>query len=689
MQEFLRTHPKTRWAGLTVLVVLFALVVGLSLVDWNMLRGPLAREITAKTGRPAAIHGDLRVHLWSWNPSAEVDGLEVKNPSWADRPVMFEAKRIIVSVSLGRLLRGQIVLPGLSLIGPTINLERDATGRASWEFGTRSGVPKHDTKPAKLPVIRRLTIDGGEVHVVDRIRKLTFGGTLVAGEQAGQHDDDAFKLRCAGSLNAKPFGLEADGGPLLDLEPSKPYSFSARLTASDIKLDTHVTVRKPFDLSALDVRFVVSGDDLADVYYLTGLALPNTPKYRLAATLTVDGTRFKVDDLKGTLGTSDLSGKMDVQTAGERPKLTADLMSNTLDIADLAPILGQRAPKADRLSSGTAGAAAPSHAAASHAAASHASVSNTADSHAAPSNAAVDSGAGRLLPDADLQVKRVRGMDADVSYIAAAVKAPKVPVKSFRLHVVLEGGMLTIDPLSFVLDQGQLTGRVQIDARRDDPTSDVDMRIDGINLGEFKSAAMKEAPLDGTLLGRFKFHGVGSSVHKFAASSDGAMSVVIPNGRINEAIAELTGINVLQGLGLLFSKEQKMADIRCGIVDFKDHDGTLDTTTVYVDTSNVLITGRGDINLGNEGIDVSLQGDPKKLRFVRLRAPIALGGTLLHPAVGINVPKLAVQAGAAAALGTLLTPAAAALAFVDPGLAKDKDCSTVLEQAHAGVADST
>jgi hypothetical protein len=39
----------------------------------------------------------------------------------------------------------------------------------------------------------------------------------------------------------------------------------------------------------------------------------------------------------------------------------------------------------------------------------------------------------------------------------------------------------------------------------------------------------------------------------------------------------------------------------------------------------------------------------------------------------------------AAALGTLLTPVAAALAFIDPGLAKNKDCSNVLAEAAAGV----
>ena len=78
--------------------------------------------------------------------------------------------------------------------------------------------------------------------------------------------------------------MDANGGPLFNLEPSKPYEFEAKITASDINLEAQVNVLKPFDLSDLDVKFALSGHDLADVYYLTGLALPNTPGYHLAAT---------------------------------------------------------------------------------------------------------------------------------------------------------------------------------------------------------------------------------------------------------------------------------------------------------------------------------------------------------------------------------------------------------------------
>jgi uncharacterized protein involved in outer membrane biogenesis len=688
MPQFLQTnsfheHKKIKWMaiilGLTMLIV--ALV--LAFFDWNAFRPTLARMITEKTGRAASIDGDLKVHLFSWTPSAEINDVKLGNPSWAQRKTMFEAKRITVSVSLGRLLRGQIVLPLIDLDGPTIDLERDSKGRASWELGTAEGKPTHEDKPTKLPTIQRLTIEDGRLRVVDLIRKLTFSGSLVAADrsgshdQSGSHDEAAFKIRSSGTLNAKPFRLDANGGPLLDLTPDKPYSFSTHLTASDIDLETHVTVPKPFDLSLLDFKFIVSGNDLADVFYLTGLALPNTPKYRLSASVHLDGSKYTADDFKGSLGTSDIAGKFQVTTGGARPKLTAKLSSHTLNIVDLAPTLGETAPPAESLSAANT-AAKPKTAAPPTQAA-------TAQSNDAPSNAPPTTNDGRLLPDADLQVNRVRGMDADVTYAAASVTAPKLPMKEVNFHLVLKDGVLTLDPLSFVLDAGKFAGKVQIDARSDVPVTDIDMRLDQVDLAQFKSATMKQAPLSGTLSGRFNFHGAGASVHKLAADSDGAVSVVIPHGQINDAIAELTGINVLKGLGLLLSKDAGQTDIRCGIVDFKDHQGSLDTTTVYIDTTNVLITGRGKLDLGAEKIDLDLQGDPKKIRLLRLRSPISLHGTFLHPAVGIEAGKLAEQIGIAAAIGAVLTPAAAALAFIDPGLAKDKDCSSLMAQAAAGV----
>lgn len=315
------------------------------------------------------------------------------------------------------------------------------------------------------------------------------------------------------------------------------------------------------------------------------------------------------------------------------------------------------------------------------------SLQNSAPTGGATPPAAPAPPADHLFPDADLQVGRVRAMDADVTYHANSVVAPKLPMKEVDFHLQLHDGVLRLDPLSFVLDTGKFSGSVAIDARKNVPETTIDMGIDNVDLGQFKSASAKQPPLDGSLVGRLKIHGFGTSVHKLASTADGSISVALPQGQMNNALAELTGINVIKGLGLLLSEKQKDTQIRCGIVDFQAQQGMLDSKSVFIDTTNVLITGRGDIDLKDEKLNLTLQGDPKKIRLLRLRSPITLHGTLLHPAVGVKVDRLIAQTGIAVALGTLLTPAAAALALIDPGLAKNKDCSAVLAQAHEDVTD--
>jgi uncharacterized protein involved in outer membrane biogenesis len=117
------------------------------------------------------------------------------------------------------------------------------------------------------------------------------------------------------------------------------------------------------------------------------------------------------------------------------------------------------------------------------------------------------------------------------------------------------------------------------------------------------------------------------------------------------------------------------------VAKFQVEQGQLDAKTMVLDTTNILITGRGGINLATERLDLSLHGDPKKVRLVRLRSPIRVGGSLSKPQVGIKPDKALLQAGTGTVLGTLLTPIAAILAFVDPGLAKDADCSALVAQA--------
>ena len=266
----------------------------------------------------------------------------------------------------------------------------------------------------------------------------------------------------------------------------------------------------------------------------------------------------------------------------------------------------------------------------------------------------------------------MRGMDADVTFNAQSVISPKVPLKHVRFHLLLNDGVLRMDPLSFAMSQGQFAGSVQIDTSATVPVSDIDMKLKDIDLAQFGSTGGKDPPLEGLLAGRVKLHGTGESVHKFASSANGSVNLVIPHGQIRALFAELTGINVARGLGLLLAKDQQKTELRCGVAAFEADSGQLTAKTIVMDTSNVLITGGGDINLENEQIDLAVQGDPKKFRMLRVRTPIKVGGTFLKPHVGVEPVKTILQAGAGTVLATLLTPVAAVLAFIDPGTCQER-----------------
>ena len=661
MNEFLRKHVIFKWTVISVAGFVAVLVIALALFDWNVLRAPLARLISAKTGFPTSIDGNLSAHIWSWDPLFRVEDLSIENRQWPGRQKILSVKSITVQVSLGRLLLGNLVLPRMELDSPIVNLERDGAGRANWSPESSSSAPANAS--LHIPAIRRLIIRDGKIHMVDRVRKLRLDGTLAADERAKTKDDAAFQLRCTGSLNERPFSFHADGGPLINVDPNEPYTFTVDARAADISLALQASIPKPFDLAAYQAKFVLSGADLADAYYLTNLALPNSSSYRLQGTLQHHGDIFQIDDFRGTVGSSDLSGKLSVTVGKVRPKLLADLTSTRLNIADLAPAVGRGLPVKQSMTASGAGR----------------SVGNTASK--AQADAAAASQTGWLLPDADLQVNRVRGMDADVKFKAQSVVSAKVPLRHLQFHLILQDGVLNLDPLSFALPEGQMAGTVRINAAPAMPVSDIDMRLQSIDLAQFKGASANAPPLEGTMAGRIKLHGTGESVHKFASSADGSLSIVVPHGQIRAALAELMGINVARGLGLLLTKNQQQSELRCGVAAFQADQGHLYAKTIVMDTTNVLVTGHGGVDLRNERLDLALQGNSKKFRLLHLQSPVKVEGTLENPKVGIDAGKTLLQAGEGTVLGALLTPIAAVLAFIDVGLAKNADCSALLAQA--------
>jgi uncharacterized protein involved in outer membrane biogenesis len=643
-------RPWHAWAGGFTFVVAAALIFFLFYFDWNWFKHPLERLLSRDSGRIVRIDGNLNAHLFAWEPTATVDGLVVSNPPWAPPGNTAQIKRLTIQTRLLSLFAGMPDLLRVDLENPQFDFLRDAQGRATWEFGKTAAV---NAQPPDLPPIRQFVIKNGQIHLTDLKRKMILEGTISSRENA-QGPGSAFQLEGRGTMNGKPFLMHVLGGPLLNIDRATPYDFDMQVVAGTTQVAAQGSVTHPFNLRVLSAAVTFSGPNLADLYFLTGLALPGTPPYRVKAQLSRDGARTTLSGLSGTVGRSDVQGTTTVDRSSGRPYVTADLKSHALYFTDLGPLFGSRAP-----------------AAATRAAAIKAQVSVAASSEAAKQQ----TDASHLLPDTQLPIDRIRQMDADVAFHADRVVSTDFPLRNLDLKLKLDHGVLSVDPVSMALAVGKLAGKVRIDARNVVPEIDIDARLQDVNLQQF---VIDGSSLQGTMEARAVLHSRGDSVHRVAAAADGKFTAVVPRGLVGNHFAELLGIDVDRAF--LFNSKGDTT-MRCAIADFQAHDGTLTARNFLFDSDVVKATGTGTVNLGDETLALEIMGAPKKFTLFRLRAPIEVSGPWQHPKVGLKYGAIAMQAAASIALGVLATPLAAILPFVDPGLAKNADCTAVVTGA--------
>jgi len=632
-------------------VLILGIILFLTAFDWNWLRGPVGAIASARLSRTVTIAGNLEIHPWSLRPRLEANDIRIAQPGWLKSGGdMARIGRIVVQVEVPPLFAGRTVLPRLEIVRPRINLVRRADGRANWTFGSggKSG--------ARLPAIRHFTIIDGQLALKDARRGTTFSGRVYTDETMGGAGRGLFTLRGEGRLNGARFLADITGDPLLNISPDRPWPFRADVRAGATHIVADARILKPFNLGAYDGEVTITGADLNDLYALTGLALPNTPPYRLKARPHRRGTLYRVEKAAGRIGDSDVAGTLSVQTRGERPFLTADLRSHRLDFDDLGSLFGG-APSIRK--------------------------GETASPEQAATAGRMQA-ARRIFPDATLQVERIRAMDAKVVYRAETVNAPGLPLTQVRLDLALKDGVLTADPVAVTLRRGAVPGLVRLDARGDTPRTDLDLRLTGARIEDWITVKSAGRPaIEGRIVARARLTGYGNSVRKAAGSAGGTLTVVAPSGQMRQAFAELLGVNLFRGLFLLLSEDPRQTPIRCAVADFRVTDGVARANRIIVDTGVVRLQGSGSVNLKTERVNLTFEGKSKKPRLLRLFIPIKVEGPLTRPGIDLQTGDAVAQGGVAAALATMLTPLAAILPFVEPGLAKDANCAALVAEGRA------
>ncbi|HID8926461.1 TPA: HAMP domain-containing protein [Klebsiella pneumoniae] len=102
--------------------------------------------------------------------------------------------------------------------------------------------------------------------------------------------------------------------------------------------------------------------------------------------------------------------------------------------------------------------------------------------------------------------------------------------------------------------------------------------------------------------------------------------------------------------------------------------------TVARPQSAALINVTGTASFASEQLDLTIDPESKGFRVITLRSPLYVRGTFKSPQAGVKAGPLIVRGAVAAALATLVTPAAALLALISPAEGDSNQCRTILSQ---------
>ena len=402
---------------------------------------------------------------------------------------------------------------------------------------------------------------------------------------------------------------------------------------------------------ALKGTITARGQNLKDIAEIAGAAAPDTPPFNLKGALSVQNQTWSVEDLKGRMGESDLSGVVRINLAQKKPFLTVALKSAKLDFDDMGVVFGipTGVDKGEALNA----------------------EQKRANAEFAKS--------ARLIPDAELDFTRLAAVNADIDFVATKVVDAPVGISSLDLKGTLRDSVLDFERAKVTSGSGDLDAKIHLDARKDPATTKATGKLSNVAITQFAPNNL----IRGTLNGRFALSFTGSGFRDAAATSTGEAGVWSNNSELSKFATEGAGLDVGEILLLLISEDKNRPEFipsRCLAANIAFKNGQATLQPAVIENKDSLVAATGGVNLKTEAMDIQIFAKPHDVSVGTISGDIKLGGTLRNPTFEALNEETLLQAAASALLSSI-TGALAILPFVQPGGEPDAPCAMLLADA--------
>jgi uncharacterized protein involved in outer membrane biogenesis len=596
------------------------LFLGLGAFPWGWLRGPVERRLSGLVGKPATVGSIERLDYFSFHPRLLVRDIRVPEPAWAGSGELATVRALRVRFAVLPLLAGRFRPEELRVEGARLRLVRTRDGRKSWTRNTGGG----DGGSGSGPGLGELTVADSRIIYLDARRDRSFDLAFAS---------DALGLRAdgRGMIRGAPVTVRVRAAPV---SVDGRWPFIAGIDGREVGMVAEGAMDRPLDFGHFDARIRAHGNDLKMVDAIIEAGLFGTQPVRLAADVRRDRPLWKIRALTGTIGRSDIDGQAVIAKRNGRTRIDGSIRSRNFDFDDLTSDEGRRKAAAERARLGP-----------------------------------------RILPGTRINLTKLARTDGRLEVRADRLLwSDPLPLRALSATLVLDHSRLTVEPLTFTLPHGTLSGRMQSDQRggRTTPVLDADLRIEDGRATDF----FPNGAVDAVLTGHIRLQGPGDTIRAALGKSGGSIGLVARDGVIPARMAAILGADV--GRAITTDKD-KLATLRCAVARFDVKDGVARANPFIIDTSRSKMVARGTVRLSDERLFLDLHGAPKKDSILRLKGDAHIRGTIEAPV--IEVPDAEGTGGVGGAIKAFAGMTGRWISGKQPPLATDADCAALAARA--------
>ncbi len=626
--------------GLAVLIG----VVIVTLPYW--LRPVVEARASAALGRPVTID---HLALGIRPVRVTLGGVKIAgNPAIPGPAYLATLDELALTLNLTPLWHGRMVtIPEAEITRLIVEAVQTNDRQNNYSFaGSDSSASTSSASPTKFPAIGELRVTDSRAHLV--MPEYATDANLTIHTEDKPHGRIIAEV--AGTYHNQPITGRLSGAAVLNLsDATTPYSVDLKLANGETHVSLVGTIQDPINLGGADLKLELAGQDMALLYPLIGVPLPPTTPYRLTSAVTYADGAFQLTNIAWTVGNTDVTGALTIDPRPARPIISGALVSTHVDMDDLAGFIGSQP--------------------------GNASTKGESPAQKRALQRAIDS--PKLIPTVPMDLTKLRSADFHVTYRADSIIGKSVPFDTLATHLDIEDGEITVTDFRLGIGQGQIIGQATLTPTENTVHTVAEIQLQKLDIQRML-ASTHLIKGQGVLGGQMKIESTGKSLAEILGNGNGQVTLAVAGGNVSAIAVDLSGLKLgsaaLSALGF-----PDREGIRCLIGDLSLTDGTLQTRTLMLDTTNDRTTVDGKVDLKTERVDAKLRTQAKHFTVGTLSAPIIMDGTLKNPGFHPEAGTLGARAAAAVGLA-LLFPPAALLPTIQFGIGDDNACVALLQE---------